>query len=141
LTKYDKEFEMTTLTQSNNKLLRNALRANAVFSGISGVLAMLDANLLVDFMGTGTSFIYIALGVNLVIYALLLFYYAAQSTVDMRFAWFAVIADALWVAGSAIILMTNMLDISVGGKWLVLILADVVLMFAIAQYIGIRRMR
>ena len=132
---------MTTLTQSNNKLLRNALRANAVFSGISGVLAMLDANLLVDFMGTGTSFIYIALGVNLVIYALLLFYYAAQSTVDMRFAWFAVIADALWVAGSAIILMTNMLDISVGGKWLVLILADVVLMFAIAQYIGIRRMR
>ena len=131
---------MTTITQSNDKLLRNALRANGIFSGISGALAIIDANYLVDFMGTGTSFIYISLGVNLLAYALILFYYAGQAEVDTRFAWFTVIADALWVIGSAVILLTNMFDLSVGGKWLVLIIADVVLVFAIVQYIGIRRL-
>lgn len=132
---------MTTITQPNDKLLRNAFRANALFSGIGGALAILDANLLVAFMGTGTTFIYIALGADLLLYALLLIYFSSQATINKRFAWFAVVADSLWVVGSAIILLTNMFDISVNGKWLVLILADIVLVSAIAQYVGIRRIR
>jgi hypothetical protein len=132
---------MTTMTRTKNSLLRNALRANAAFSGISGIIAIIDAEIIADFMGTGTALIYMILGLNLVIYAGITLYYAGQEAIDKRFAWFAVIADGIWVIASAAILLTNAFDLSVGGKWLVLILADVVLAFAIAQYIGLRRTR
>lgn len=132
---------MTTMTRTNDSLLRNALRGNAAFSGISGIIAIIDAGMIADFMGTGTALIYMILGLNLVVYAGILLYYAGQQEIDKRFAWFAVIADAIWVIGSALILLTNAFDLTIGGKWLVLILADVVLIFAIVQYIGLRRTR
>jgi hypothetical protein len=37
--------------------------------------------------------------------------------------------------------MTDAFALTSGGKWLVLILADMVLLFAIVQYVGIRRMK
>jgi len=132
---------MTSITQSKDQLIRNALRANSLFSGISGVIILFDSGFLVDFMGAGTSLFYLALGVDLLIYAAVLFYFSGQASMDKRVAWFAIDADVLWVLGSAVILLGNMFDISIAGKWLILIIADIVLVFAIVQYLGIRRLR
>ena len=49
--------------------------------------------------------------------------------------------DLLWVAGSILLLLGGWLPMSMGGMWAVGIVADIVAIFAILQYVGWRRMR
>ena len=133
---------MTTLTTTtNDNLLRHALRGNSIFSAVSGALLLVDAKLLADFMGIATSIPFIILGVGLLMYATYLFINTRSRPVKKAFGWFAVIADVAWVVISAIVLLTDAFALTSGGKWLVLIIADMVLVFAVVQYLGIRRMK
>jgi hypothetical protein len=47
--------------------------------------------------------------------------------------------DLAWVIGSYPLLL--IVPLSTGGKWVVGIVAEVVMIFAIAQWVGIRRIR
>lgn len=47
--------------------------------------------------------------------------------------------DAVWVEGSYGLILV--VPFSVGGKWLVALLAELVLAFAILQWLGIRKIR
>jgi hypothetical protein len=132
---------MATLITSNDNLLRNALRGNSIFSAVSGILLLVDARLLADFMGIESTIPFIVIGVGLLLYAANIFLNTRSRPVKKAFGWFAVIADIAWVVISAIVLLTDAFDLTSGGKWLVLIIADMVLVFAIVQYIGIRRMK
>jgi hypothetical protein len=48
--------------------------------------------------------------------------------------------DILWVVGSILLLIADPLTLSNEGKWIVLILADAVGVFAVLEYFGLRRM-
>jgi hypothetical protein len=48
--------------------------------------------------------------------------------------------DALWVSGSVIILFTDLVPLTTVGYWAVAIVADIVAVLAILQYIGLRRL-
>lgn len=132
---------MATLTLGNDNLLRNALRGNSLFSAVSGLILVIDAGLLADFMGIETTLPFIIIGIGLLLHAANLFLNSRNRPVSKALGWFAVIGDVLWVVATAIILMTDAFALTGSGKWLLLIIADVVLIFAIAQYLGIRRMR
>jgi hypothetical protein len=54
-------------------------------------------------------------------------------------AWIAVIMDAVWVAGSYVLIF--IVPFSVAGKWTIALIAELVLAFAILQCVGIRRVR
>ena len=56
------------------------------------------------------------------------------------FAWYAIIGDVVWVIGTAAILLTDAFSLTSEGKWLLFIIGDIVLTFAVVQYIGLRRM-
>ncbi|MGB1286225.1 MAG: hypothetical protein ACPG7F_06825 [Aggregatilineales bacterium] len=129
-------------------LLRNALRGNGLFSLIGGVTFFLAAQPIADFSGLagaeiiagidGTGFIRL-LGVGLLPWAMALFWLASRPVIKNGLAWEVIGGDMLWVAGSALLLMTQALPLNTTGSWMVLILADVVLMFAVVQYVGIRQ--
>lgn len=52
-------------------------------------------------------------------------------------AWIAVILDIVWVVGSYVLLFA--VRFSVGGKWAVAAVAEVVFLFAVIQWLGLRR--
>jgi len=132
---------MATVTNNqNDNLLRNALRGNGVFSAVTGLIATFAGGQIATWMGVGSTPLYTLLGVMLISYAGMLFFYTSRETVDTQFAWLAVIADGLWVVGSAVILVFGLFELSNTGQWVVLVIADIVLVFAIAQYMGLRRL-
>jgi hypothetical protein len=47
--------------------------------------------------------------------------------------------DAVWVIGSYVLIVV--VPFSVGGKWVVALVAELVLAFAVVQWLGIRRIR
>lgn len=99
---------MSSTTQ-HTTLLRRALLANAVFSGICGSLCALASSAVAGLVGIAPAEIF-ALGVNLEVFAILLVVLATRR--DPARGWvralvMAVIAmDVLWVAGSAALLLS-----------------------------------
>lgn len=63
-----------------------------------------------------------------------------RSPINRRLAWAAVVLDALWVLSSVVLIFSNQIPLTVAGKWAVALVADVVALFAVLQYVGIRRM-
>jgi hypothetical protein len=132
---------MTTQTLQNDSLLRRALLGNTLFSGLSGLIAALAAVPLATFIGLPSPIILIVLGLGLMGYAALLYRMATRQPLSRNAALFAVAADIAWVAGSILLLLLGWPPFTTAGKWLVAILADIVAVFAVVQFIGLRRLR
>lgn len=127
-------------TDHPSTLLRRAVVANALFSGLSGVVLALGARPIAPFLGLDNPLILTIIGVLLLLYAAGLLYVATRSTVNRTAAWLAVALDLLWVAGSVAILLGGWLPLTTAGKWAVGIIAELVFLFALFQYLGIRRL-
>lgn len=121
-------------------LLRNAIRGNAIFSALSGFALALAAKPLAALMGLQPPLILTLLGVILLAYAALLYRTTTQIEINLSMARTAIVLDLLWVAGSVILLATGWAPFTTAGKWIVALLADIVALFAIWQYVGLRRM-
>jgi hypothetical protein len=120
-------------------LLRKALTGNAVFSVISGVAILFANRWLVKFLGLPDSVSLTILGASLIVYAAILWFNARRPTIKLADAWIAVIMDTVWVVGSYVLIFV--LPFSVGGKWVVALVAELVLAFAIVQWLGIHKIR
>jgi len=79
------------------------------------------------------------LGISLIVFATLLWLNARRPKIKITDAWVAVIMDVIWVVGSYVLIF--IVPFSVGGKWVVALVAELVLAFAILQWMGIRRVR
>jgi hypothetical protein len=120
-------------------LLKKALAGNAVFSVVSGVAILFANRWLVKFLGLPDKASLVIVGVSLIVYAAILWVNAHRAKIKLTDAWMAVIMDAVWVVGSYTLILA--VPFSVGGKWVVALVAEVVLAFAIAQWLGIRRVQ
>ena len=136
---------MTTVQTATNvsktNLLRHALQGNGIFSGVSGLAFILAAKPIAAFLGLDAPLVLAGLGVGLVLYAAGLFREGAREPLNRQFAVVAILLDLAWVVGSAVLLLTNWLPFTTAGSWAVAIVADVVAVFAILQFIGLRRLR
>lgn len=132
---------MTTIssTQDKDRLLRSALLGNSIFSFLSGLDLVLFSRPVATFLGLSSPIVILALGIVLMAFAYVVFTQARNRPLDRSFARFAIVADLLWVIGSAVLIFTDLMAITTAGKWAIAILADVVLVFAILQYVGLRR--
>lgn len=120
-------------------LLKKALTGNAVFSVLSGVAILFANRWLVKFMGLPEEASLAILGGSLIVYSVILWLSAHRPKIRITDAWVAVILDAVWVVGSYTLIFV--VPFSVGGKWVVALVAELVLVFAIAQWLGIRKIR
>jgi hypothetical protein len=132
---------LTLNTTEKSSFLRNVMRADAVFGIISGLFAIIDAGYIAEFLGAGDSFLYMALGVLLLIHSAALLYFSRSAEVPRWFVWVAIVEDVLWIDASLFLVFTGMFGLSEAGRWALFIVSDAVLAFAILKYAGLRRMR
>ena len=122
-----------------SRLLRYSLRANATFSMLSGGLFVATAGSLAAFLGLTEARQVGGLGANLIVFAILLLVLAAQRSIRLGLAGCVVAADVVWVVASAGVIVAG--PLAAGANAAVALVASVVLLFAILQYAGIRRLR
>jgi hypothetical protein len=124
---------------NESDLLRRALLANCVFSGLSGIILLFGSNRLPGLFGLHMPTILIGAGVLLLVYAAALFLNARRVTVCQTEASLAVLLNIAWVVGSVGLLFVG--SLSTVGNWTVTIAANIVLLFAVLQFYAIRRLR
>ena len=125
--------------EESQGLLKRALIGNAMFSGLSGAAILLANRWLVKFLGLPDKVSLAILGVSLIVYAAVLWSNARRPKIRITDAWVAVVMDAVWVLGSYTLILV--VPFSLAGKWVVALVAELVLAFAVWQWLGIRRIR
>jgi len=108
-----------------------------MFSGISGVLILAMNRILVEFLGLPSSVSLAPLGIGLLGYAGWLLWNARREKIRIVDAWMAVALDMVWVVGSYALLFA--VRFSSSGRWVVALVAEAVLVFAVMQWLGLRR--
>lgn len=130
-----------TLSQSNANLLRRALQGDGLFSAACGLIFLLGAGFLASFMGLTTPVPLTLLGIGLLIYGAGLYVLASRDMADSRLPITVIALNVAWIVGSIAILAADLFGLTTGGRWLVLIVADLVAVFGIAEFVGLRRGR
>ena len=119
--------------------LRKALMGNALFSTLSGLTILLAQGWVLRSLGLAGSVNLLILGAGLIVFAITLVVNARKQQVKKSDAWIAVLMDVAWVLGSYILIF--IVPFSMEGKWVVGVVAELVLVFAVLQFVGIRRIQ
>jgi len=120
------------------EFLRASLRANAAFSALSGVILAIANGAIATLLGEVHPLLVLLVGVQLLFFAGLLVWLASRSEIPASLAVGVVVADLLWVFATILVVYIDVLTRS--GEALATVLAGIVLVMAILQSIGIRRM-
>ena len=124
---------------SGKSFLQRTLLGNAVFSGMSGLVMVVAAGAISQFLGLSNPLILVSTGIALLVFMSMLVWLSNQSPVPTSFAWAVIALDILWVAGSLILIFSDLMPLTPSGKWAVAITGDIVALFALLQYLGLRR--
>jgi hypothetical protein len=119
--------------------LRYALIGNASFSTITGVFIVIAHDWTARLLGLSGTANLVGLGIGLLIFAAALLINARRPELRIAEAWAVVLMDLAWVAGSYLALLIA--PFSAEGKWVIAMVADLVLVFAVLQWIGIHRIQ
>lgn len=122
-----------------SSLLRRSLQVNAVFSLLSGLVLVFASGVVGRWLGVELPWLYISLGVALLLFAVGLFLNAGRSEINLAQAKLASVLDVLWVLSSVVVILIPGTGLTVSGKWLIGVVADVVALFALFQWMGLRR--
>ncbi|HLF00588.1 MAG TPA: hypothetical protein VI547_01335 [Anaerolineales bacterium] len=131
----------TIAHSSTPVLLRRALLGNAIFSTITGGLFVVGASPLSALIGLPSPAILIVMGLGVIGYAAFLFRAIRLDSIPRSLAVTTLVADSVWVVASVALLVTDWVPFTPEGKWLVAIIADLVGLFALLEFIGLRQMR
>ncbi len=123
---------------TNTTLLRGALRANAAFSTLCGAILVVLGGVLDPVLGVPALALRLV-GASLLPFAVSLWMNARRAEVSRREAWLAVGLDLAWVAGSAALILGELWPLTTAGRWAVIGVAEVVLLWALLQTAGLVR--
>jgi hypothetical protein len=121
------------------RLLRLSLRANTVFSFLSGIAFVLASSPLALAIGWTTSWVLVVLGVGLLGFSAGLGWLSSRETIPLGPANGIMWCGAAWVAVT--IPLVFMGELSRTGELGAIAIAYVVLGFSVVQFLGIRRLR
>jgi hypothetical protein len=120
---------------------RLPLQVDGAFCAVSGLLFTLDAEAIRAFTGLELSTPIFLLGLILLTYGIGLWWFTTYRRIERPMVLAVIALNVLWIVGSVLLLEFDPLHFSSKGRWAVLILADVVALLAIWEYIGLRRMK
>ena len=129
---------MNAQCEDRTRMLRKALMGNALFSTVSGLIILFAQRWVLGILGLSNTNLYI-LGGALIVFAATLVINARKQKLKISDAWTAVLMDLAWVVGSGVVIFT--IPFSTEGKWVVGGVAELVLLFAALQFIGLRRIQ
>jgi len=121
---------------NNEKLLRLSLKANVIFSMLSGSAAVLlgTSSQAVLEMASGNG---IAFGLQLLIFGVFVFYNATRSRISQIMIYMIILLDIIYFLGVFARLWVE--DISYGGSVLMIFTGLIVGILALLQFIGLRK--
>lgn len=123
------------ITVDRRQTLRRAIRANGLFCMTTGGFVAVASTPVAEFLGlANANTILLLLGVVLVIYGLTIFFFNYG---DPRVGWLVTALDVAWVVLSGVVLL--LLPFSSGGQIAVIVVALIVLGFAVTQFQALRR--
>jgi hypothetical protein len=120
-------------------LLRRAMQADALVSGVAGLLLAMLPGPLSGLTGLSKPLVLFFVGTGLVGYALWLIYCTRGPGVNLWAGRVTIALNAVWVAATVVLLLARPDLFNTLGQWLVGIVALVVADFALLQYFGLRR--
>jgi hypothetical protein len=129
---------MLNLQSESARTLRNALRANAVFSAISGLIIVFAHDQVLQWLGLSDISI-VALGIGLMVFSAYLFWMSSRQALQRDLVTGVIAGDWAWVAASVALLVFKGGMFSTLGLFLVIDVAVVVMIFAIMQQRGLAR--
>lgn len=125
------------LNESTDSLLRFAMRADGILTGLAGIAALPLAGWLADISGTTTAFEY-AMGAFFIVYGVVVLGLAALPSV--RAAGMAVIiANVVYTVAAVVFVLADVFPLTTIGVVLTLATGAYTLVFAELQYRGWRR--
>jgi hypothetical protein len=119
--------------------LRRSLQLDGVASGLCGLLLLLAAGPFSTLAGLPGPGIARAVGAGLLVFAAALLWNAARTSVSGGQALLTVVLNAGWVVGSALLIVDGPLTLL--GNLAVGAVAAAVLLFAVLEIVGLRRLR
>jgi uncharacterized membrane protein len=119
--------------------LRRSLQLDGIASGLCGVLLVAAASPISAVIGLAEPGIAQVVGALLVVYAAALQWNGARATVSRVEALAAVVLNAGWVIGSAVVILAGPLTLI--GNLAVAAVAAAVLLFAVLEVVGLTRLR
>ena len=118
--------------------LRRSLQLDGIASGLCGVLPLAAASPIAPVIGLADPRVARVVGALFVVYAAALLRNAARATVSRAGALAAVVLNAGWVIGSALLVLVGPLTLI--GNLAVAAVAAAVLLFAVLEVVGLNRM-
>ena len=129
---------MLNLQHETARSLRNALRANGIFSGISGLIIVLLHSQVLNWLGiSGVNIM--AIGIGLILFSTYLFWVSSREQLNKSMVTGVIGGDWLWVVASAVLLAFKASMFSTLGIIIVADVALLVMVFAIWQQRGLSR--
>ena len=119
------------------RTLKAALLSNGVFSITTGLVAVVFADAIGDFMEVNPLVLRF-IGVAVVVFGATVYWFSRSDPFERGFGIFTTIADLGWVGASAILLIGFPDLVSSGGNVLIAIIGLFVLAFALWQIVGLR---
>ena len=119
--------------------LRRSLQLDGIACGLCGVLLVAAASPISAVIGLAEPGIARVVGALLVVYAAALLWNGERATVSRAEAVAAVVLNAGWVIGSAVVILGGPLTLI--GNLAVAALAAAVLLFAVLEVVGLTRLR
>ncbi len=129
-----------TVSKDPTRLLRTALRANAIFCCLSAVSLLTFSAVIGGWLGLERRLPLMIVGGVLLVYAVSLVIYAGRRTIRLTEAWTAIGSDLAWVIGTAALLWLALDLFSPTGKLILVVVALLVAAFALLQFLGVRQL-
>ena len=129
----------TRLNESTDSLLRFAMRADAVLTGLAGVAALPLAGWLSELSGTTRAFEY-SMSAFFIVYGIAVLGLAALPSIRLP-GIAVIIANLLYTVAAVVLVLSDWMPITTTGVVLTLATGVYTLVFAELQYQGWRRMK
>jgi len=120
------------------KNLRNILLVNAISSGLTGLLLIIDAGLFANLFGTSAHAPFVGVGMFLIAFAIGVFLVSRRKDRWGSEVLFVVAADTLWVIVSVVILFLQPFTITWIGYSFIAAVAAWVAIMAYLQFTSLR---
>jgi hypothetical protein len=133
---------MTTQVQADETgfdFLTRVLQADGLFCVTTGAIAAFGAGAWAALFGLERPIIFVAIGGVVLVYGLALLLVANGTNQTRLLTQIALGLNIVWVVASFAGLLAGLFPVSTAGKWVIAILADMVLVIAIVQAYGLRR--
>ena len=127
----------TRLNESTDSLLRFAMRADAVISGLAGIAAIPLAGWLTETSGTTKAFEY-SMGAFFIVFGVAVLWLAAQPSVRRAGMWVA-IGNLLFTVASVVLVLSDLMPLTTTGVVLTLGTGAYTAVIGELQYQGWRR--